>query len=105
MIAVTNFRSQQSPPVKEVRHRTVQYGSSIIVLILAASLNQLIIIVNKPLLQYGTLFLIAISTSLQVKPALAQESSYYALRCEYLRSEEQTSELQSLMRTSYAVFC
>src|SRR3546814_7583114 len=34
--------------------------------------------------------------------------AYYALvlrRVEELRSEEQTSELQSLMRISYAVFC
>src|SRR3546814_2183186 len=27
------------------------------------------------------------------------------LSCDHLRSEEHTSELQSLMRTSYAVFC
>src|SRR3546814_5287117 len=31
--------------------------------------------------------------------------SYHALAIEALRSEEHTSELQSLMRISYAVFC
>src|SRR3546814_3485392 len=40
---------------------------------------------------------------LVVKPA--EGVSLYANRVEGLRSEEHTSELQSLMRTSYAVFC
>src|SRR3546814_6643969 len=31
--------------------------------------------------------------------------SRYEIFCESLRSEEHTSELQSLMRISYAVFC
>src|SRR3546814_7851350 len=42
-------------------------------------------------------FAVAISVS---QPALAQDTA-----AECLRSEEHTSELQSLMRISYAVFC
>lgn len=41
-------------------------------------------ILNKPIFQYRTLFLVAITASLVVRPALAQQHDYYALRCEYL---------------------
>src|SRR3546814_4256070 len=36
---------------------------------------------------------------------LHTEQDFYDLTAAYLRSEEHTSELQSLMRISYAVFC
>src|SRR3546814_2750300 len=38
-------------------------------------------------------------------PALATENTYIAAESIPFRSEEHTSELQSLMRISYAVFC
>src|SRR3546814_3307646 len=38
-------------------------------------------------------------------PSLAARPAYSALSCAGIRSEEHTSELQSLMRISYAVFC
>src|SRR3546814_4937552 len=38
-------------------------------------------------------------------PALAGQSAGHALHANPTRSEEHTSELQSLMRSSYAVFC
>src|SRR3546814_9451472 len=40
-----------------------------------------------------------------VHPALRRPRGAHPLRPEGLRSEEHTSELQSLMRISYAVFC
>src|SRR3546814_4175960 len=40
------------------------------------------------------------TASIQMPPAIVASHTY---RC--VRSEEHTSELQSLMRTSYAVFC
>src|SRR3546814_1370462 len=41
------------------------------------------------------------------QPAAMQQLRFHRLSpvCESARSEEHTSELQSLMRTSYAVFC
>src|SRR3546814_6267740 len=36
---------------------------------------------------------------------LPGEGAFYGPKIEYHRSEEHTSELQSLMRISYAVFC
>src|SRR3546814_5787785 len=39
------------------------------------------------------------------QPASAPVQSQTAARARYCRSEEHTSELQSLMRISYAVFC
>src|SRR3546814_1645520 len=39
------------------------------------------------------------------RPAGTLEFSKPRLRCRAMRSEEHTSELQSLMRISYAVFC
>src|SRR3546814_7830581 len=46
-------------------------------------------------------------TERQASPALATSSAgrINALSCPSVRSEEHTSELQSLMRISYAVFC
>src|SRR3546814_5942610 len=48
-----------------------------------------------------------VETALDDIPALAlSETEANRLRCgQAVRSEEHTSELQSLMRTSYAVFC
>src|SRR3546814_5616323 len=42
-----------------------------------------------------------------LKPALRSASAVTSEKAEFtgMRSEEHTSELQSLMRTSYAVFC
>src|SRR3546814_3174410 len=40
-----------------------------------------------------------------LKPALAELNRYAKVLDAHLRSEEHTSELQSLMRISYAVFC
>src|SRR3546814_4749606 len=37
--------------------------------------------------------------------AYAEAHEHYEMRTKALRSEEHTSELQSLMRISYAVFC
>src|SRR3546814_7761837 len=39
------------------------------------------------------------------RPLHLRRALRYSLRCLGLRSEEHTSELQSLMRISYAVFC
>src|SRR3546814_9797706 len=47
-------------------------------------------------------FAVAISVS---QPALAQDTAAECLDADNNRSEEHTSELQSLMRISYAVFC
>src|SRR3546814_4798472 len=41
----------------------------------------------------------------QLEDALAGGDIWVAFQPQYERSEEHTSELQSLMRTSYAVFC
>src|SRR3546814_10046166 len=40
-----------------------------------------------------------------IQPATAQGTQEIALKDDALRSEEHTSELQSLMRIAYAVFC
>src|SRR3546814_8976584 len=40
-----------------------------------------------------------------VEPSVRPKSSGGAAKCSSRRSEEHTSELQSLMRISYAVFC
>src|SRR3546814_5868197 len=40
-----------------------------------------------------------------IAPKILAGRSLASLRMEALRSEEHTSELQSLMRNSYAVFC
>src|SRR3546814_3420142 len=76
---------------------------------------------NKPLLSAAALLLFASAPALAVEPFTANyQASYMGLngigkmtlepqgddRWKYtLRSEEHTSELQSLMRISYAVFC
>src|SRR3546814_4588897 len=39
------------------------------------------------------------------QPRLAEQADRDRKRCDQRRSEEHTSELQSLMRISYAVFC
>src|SRR3546814_2411693 len=39
------------------------------------------------------------------RPIAGGISLYHEVKCEPTRSEEHTSELQSLMRISYAVFC
>src|SRR3546814_7339339 len=41
----------------------------------------------------------------RLRPALAADAAVLGHALAALRSEEHTSELQSLMRTSYAVFC
>src|SRR3546814_5685486 len=41
----------------------------------------------------------------RVLPCAAYLSGQYGIKNLYVRSEEHTSELQSLMRISYAVFC
>src|SRR3546814_8221175 len=50
-----------------------------------------------------------ISRQAEVRPAkqcvIARASQHHAFRQQFHRSEEHTSELQSLMRISYAVFC
>src|SRR3546814_7081026 len=43
--------------------------------------------------------------SLPTEPPEGTEEKYPDLRRPFIRSEEHTSELQSLMRISYAVFC
>src|SRR3546814_8194237 len=55
-------------------------------------------------------FLAALATNIQVAPALAQRLYAHLLaigrlQSQIVRSDEHTSELQSLMRISYAVFC
>src|SRR3546814_10210841 len=58
---------------------------------------------RQPYVVYGLL-----RTSEAVSPnitAAAVMSSLITYACAYARSEEHTSELQSLMRISYAVFC
>src|SRR3546814_1401942 len=45
------------------------------------------------------------STQLTARVSTGNGVSYYAASGDYKRSEEHTSELQSLMRISYAVFC
>src|SRR3546814_5734376 len=56
----------------------------------------------------GTLFIVAAPSgagkSSIVNACLARDPNV-CLSISYTRSEEHTSELQSLMRTSYAVFC
>src|SRR3546814_5254301 len=42
---------------------------------------------------------------MQDAPVIESEGRTFPLEYRYLRSEEHTSELQSLMRISYAVFC
>src|SRR3546814_8582217 len=41
----------------------------------------------------------------EAEAAVAHDADHLGRRSTVMRSEEHTSELQSLMRTSYAVFC
>src|SRR3546814_6373260 len=45
------------------------------------------------------------TASIQMPPAIVASHTYRCVGGDVLRSEEHTSELQSLMRISYAVFC
>src|SRR3546814_4846620 len=58
------------------------------------------------LFPYTTLFRSSLLFFRDCMAALIAPSLQYSVQCQkYMRSEEHTSELQSLMRTSYAVFC
>src|SRR3546814_7034821 len=48
---------------------------------------------------------LSVTSSVRAFPARESEIQIGAGSGEYFRSEEHTSELQSLMRISYAVFC
>src|SRR3546814_16422020 len=47
----------------------------------------------------------SIATKIRTRAALTAEERQFVANVSTLRSEEHTSELQSLMRISYAVFC
>src|SRR3546814_6083913 len=51
-----------------------------------------------------TKFIVITAGELQRKPRIGRRESIKCARCRKFRSEEHTSELQSLMRISYAVF-
>src|SRR3546814_6887793 len=55
--------------------------------------------------QPGILFCGGFKSDMTGTKALALEAMAVARGCGFVRSEEHTSELQSLMRISYAVFC
>src|SRR3546814_12568895 len=59
------------------------------------------------LFPYTTLFRSAVQFGIYntFRSALASSRVWWSRVCVVLRSEEHTSELQSLMRISYAVFC
>src|SRR3546814_5824624 len=53
----------------------------------------------------STLYGIDVDFSVRPAPGLTLNGGFELLHAKFDRSEEHTSELQSLMRISYAVFC
>src|SRR3546814_1054016 len=85
---------------RDLRHQAKMGGHQLVrclgVAALAPCLGEHVLLV---LLQHGEL-----ANLLQVAAEIAFRNENRNLCC-HVRSEEHTSELQSLMRTSYAVFC
>src|SRR3546814_17586036 len=84
----TLFRARQVDLKKVIAYASVSHMSFVILVLFTTNIQGI----------SGSIFLM-------LSHGIVSSCLFFCIGCVYDRSEEHTSELQSLMRNSYAVFC